>query len=175
MSAIRKYQAIIGAALLLFAWILIADVIGRWTGTAMMVKEMREKKVLTAEELEMKKLELLEVRQTLLSSLLGTGMQTGSGSTGVIEFLAACAEQTNVVFELMEPTGEDKSGPVGEFGFRIKCTVDFHSAGRFVSALENGALTIRIDHLEMTKRLPGNALDVTIEAVAYVLTGRGVA
>jgi len=181
MSPTTKYQLLTVLTVVMFFYLLLTEVTGRWSEIGRLHNELtqRQQTVLNPEELAEKKLRLAERKKSLTSLLTRDSGTFEQSQTGVFEFLNASARKTGVRFESLVPAETESSGEIQEIGFKLSMTSSFHRIGAFVNEVESGAMTVRLQRLDMANRTRArqeeaerttgkSPLEASLEGVSYI-------
>src|SRR6185436_12046259 len=121
MSRVNKYTIFLLTAVCVFIFICSTEIADRFGEIFEFHAQLKQKEaaLLTPEKVAEKK-QLLQTRARELTRSLFIGDQTfRQSSTGIVEFLGACAKKSNLRFESLTPSGVKTKEGISEIGFAI--------------------------------------------------------
>ncbi len=162
MTQAKKYRLLTAAILLAFLYLGGTEVVDRWSAVWSQYRETASRQEISPENLALKRLELRAREQEIMAALTRDAGRYEQSQTGVFEYLNACARSSGVKIETIVPTESPSTGRLRESGFKLGIHDNYHGIGRFVNAIENGAMRARIQKIEIQKQ-QGQKLDATLE------------
>jgi Tfp pilus assembly protein PilO len=150
MTTKKKYQLIIISTLCLFVYLLSTEIIDRWQHSVVLYGELRSKNAITpeAETLVQEKM-TLETRCTVLKE---QSVQKNSEKIDQFVFLKSLhttAKACGVRIQALSPSEIQSKDTVAALSLKIETLSRYHDLGRFVNALETGAIPLDVTKLEM--------------------------
>ena len=171
MTELRRYQLLTLAVLLIGAYVLATEVLGRWADTYQMIIETSEKKegILAPEEIAERRLKLLAEKWAVTGRLSLAAKLYDQNVTGVFEFLSNAAKDNGIKFRSLVPSQSDDKGEIRQIGFKIVTRAGFHQMGAFLNRIETGELNVRVETIELVSNNPfSSSLTVTLAGKALV-------
>jgi hypothetical protein len=168
MTALRKYQLLLGATVALFVYLVATEVVDRYSGLWSLYGELqviqesaREPQVLEAEQVK-----LQDRQRKLKESLRLRSGNYEQSRTGAVEFVSALATRTGVRVESLAPSRPDTIGQNEAMAFKLSLVAPFHRTGLFLNQMENGPFSLSINRLEMSREgAPAGAVKTMVEGV----------
>ena len=176
MTELRRYQLFTFAVLLIGAYVLATEVLGRWGDTYRMMMETSEKQVgvLKPEEIAEKKLKLLAEESVVTGKLSLAAKLYDQNETGVFEFLSSAAKDNGIMFRSLVPSQSDDKGDIRQIGFKVETRAGFHQMGSFLNRIETGACALKVEAIQLTSENPySSSLTITLVGIAFVSPSSG--
>jgi hypothetical protein len=174
MTQKKKYSLLITGCVLMgvylgatTVWDRWMEIAGRWTDL-----DNREATLVGPDDLEARKLALLQERTALTSKIAESTREYAQNQTGLFEFLSRTASEQGFRYRSLEPSAEKVEGGVTELSFKASFAADYLTAGRWLKSVESGAIPVRVTGLEIsTKNVLSTRLEVAVSGTAYLFSG----
>lgn len=174
MSEVRRYTALLVFVVGAFIYLLLTEVLGRWTSTIGRWADLREKAALvqSPEELEEKRLLLAKEHALIAKEISTRSGRFDQSPIGAVEFLNAKARECGLRIVCMVPAPVVRKGQTKQMAVSAIVFGEYHQIGAFVSLLESGGICFQVRKLDIV-RAKRRTLKATIEGCAVLLSGRG--
>jgi hypothetical protein len=156
-----------------FAYLLLTEVLERWTSTLGHWAVLRNKteQARSPEELESRRRLLAEEHAFISKEIRTRSGRFEQNPVGAVEFLNARAKESRVRIVSMVPAPVTRKGQTELMPVSAVVVGEYHQIGTFVNNLESGGICFQVRKLDIV-RGQGKNLKATIEGCAILFTGR---
>ncbi len=169
----EKYVFLIVLTTISFVYILVTEVVDRFSQTAQSYNELQGKKgeLLTPDELRTKKSSLVAENEKLTTILTKDMSSFSKNHMGVFEYLNSNAKENGIIFGSLIPKEAVNNGQLKELAFKVDFDADYHQLGKFVNAIETGPMPVSIIKMDIaTDPEKASKVHVSAEGKAYMIS-----
>lgn len=151
LSRSTQYRLTLVGVLVLFCYILTAEVVPRWREVLGGYQKLRSRQSRITDTLKLteKRVSLLAQKKQLASLIAKDDGGYEQSQTGVFNFLSRNASTLGVRLVTLTPIEPGSKGEITEAPFKATLSGDYHRIGRFVNAIETGPMRLRMQSLSL--------------------------
>lgn len=172
----RPYLILTGLLAFVFVYLLVNDVVPRYTSTFQFYSRLRKRSESTIdpEALPAERSSLIAERDTLSREMLASRGKYRQSEIGVIQCVTDNAHRDLVIVRSFSPGSVRDSGQFSYFDFRLSLKSPFPRLCALINSLETSAIPFQIKEVQVLSNPIGEPiLETTLDVTAVLYHGFG--